>query len=120
MALDEHGCTPPGTIGRSVHHGDPLTVEQIRALPDGAEVVITWDGGNGPWPYRILVDFAGERRVESVYADALLKWDDQRVPFHRVTPGWGEGDAEWDAARYISPRECEELARLRGRRTDAT
>jgi hypothetical protein len=30
-----------------------LTQEEVDALPDGAEVIITWSGGNGPWIYKI-------------------------------------------------------------------
>ncbi len=30
-----------------------LTAEQIDALPDGAEVVVTWSGGNGPHRYTV-------------------------------------------------------------------
>ncbi len=31
----------------------PLTVEEIRTLPQGTEVVVTWAGGNGPHTYTI-------------------------------------------------------------------
>lgn len=34
---------------------DALTQEQVDALPEGAEVVVTWSGGNGPHRYTIGV-----------------------------------------------------------------
>ena len=116
MAMDRTlGCEEPGTTGRAVHRGDPLTVDQIRELPDRAEVVITWSGGNGPWPYRILVDAARERRVENLYPDPILKWEDQRVPLHRVTLGWGDTERAWDASKVPEPAHIrEEWRRLRG------
>ena len=39
--FDENGSRKPGTFGRASHLGDPLTAEEIRQLPDGAEVTIT-------------------------------------------------------------------------------
>lgn len=117
MPIDpKYGCWTPGKDGRSVHQGEPLTVEQIRELPDGAEVVITWSGGNGPWPYRILVDVSGERRIENLDPDPLIQWNDQQVPLHRVTLGWGEGDREWKDAQYFAPHIRQKWARLRGAR----
>ena len=89
MPLDpERGCWTSGTVGSAVHEGDPLTVEQIRALPKGAEVVVTWSGGNGPHRYHIA------HRDATVYAAVrspfllvapLLARPDQRIPLHRVT-----------------------------------
>jgi len=113
--FDENGFHKPGTIGIAAHRGEPLTAQQIRELPDGAEIVITWDGGNGPWPERVLVDSAGERRTESLYCDLLLPFGlDQRRPLHRVTLGWTDDERQWHDGRYQSPREREEWARLRG------
>lgn len=115
------GVDGPGRIGRATHLGDPLTCEQIRVLADGAEVVITWCGGNGPWPHRILVDVAGVRRVENAEASVLLPYDHQSVgqlqqrPLHRVTTGWDDQTRAWYASR---PREREHVLylwdRLRG------
>lgn len=34
----------------------PLTPEEIMALPDGARVVVVWDGGNGPYEYVVSRD----------------------------------------------------------------
>lgn len=42
-----------------------LTQEEFDQLPDGADVVITWSGGNGPHQYKIHVDKWGIRRVYS-------------------------------------------------------
>jgi hypothetical protein len=109
----EHGCWEPGKDGVSVHQGDPLTVDQILELPDGAEVVITWEGGNGPFPYRVLVDFCGERRVENP-DPTLLICPGQRIPLHRVTLGWGDGDREFKDGMYMAPHIRAEWARLRG------
>lgn len=103
MAL-ENGVDQAGTIGRGTHLGEPLTCEQIRELPDGAEVVITWCGGNGPDPYRILVDTRGLRRVErTLHNTELLPFDRscaldgelQTRPLHRVTLGWDEPTRAW-------------------------
>jgi len=33
--------------------GEPLTAEEVEALPHGTEVVIIWSGGNGPHHYWI-------------------------------------------------------------------
>lgn len=52
--FDDFGALP-GKNGRASHTGPPLTVEEIKALPEGTEVVVTWSGGNGPWPYRVMV-----------------------------------------------------------------
>jgi hypothetical protein len=100
------GVQTPGTTGRAKHLGDPLTCEQIRELPDGAEVVITWDGGNGPHPYRVLVDTQGYRRAEGLYNDRLLPLDGilesgtvdgglQKAPLHRITLGWDDAARAW-------------------------
>lgn len=100
--FDENGYAKPGVTGTHSHHlGDPLTAEQIRGLPDGAEVVISWCGGNGPHPYRVLVDVEGNRCVESLYPDRLLEYDHpergelMKMPLHRVTLGWDEETREW-------------------------
>ena len=104
MPLDrESGCATPGTDGAATHLGDPLTVDEIRALPDGSEVVITWCGGNGPNPYRILVDQWGGRRVDTCYADLILKYADQEIPFHRVTLGWDDETRVWAEGKLPEP-----------------
>jgi hypothetical protein len=125
--FDENGYHKPGTIGRGVHLGDPLTAQQIRELPDGAEIVITWDGGNGPWPARILVDSEGQRRAEGLYCDRLLDFDApyrgelQRKPFHRVTLGWDDATRAWDTEHGARARMPDHIkakwAQLRGTST---
>jgi len=46
---------------KPVHVPPYLTQEQVDALPDGTEIVVTWSGGNGPWKYTIKrVYFDGE------------------------------------------------------------
>lgn len=106
----DHGCVTEGTIGRAHHLGEPLTAEQIRLLPDGTEVVVTWAGGNGPHAYRILVDSAGDRRVQTVNADPLLPWDGtdrahpaQGCPLNRVTEGWDGPTRELAESRPPEP-----------------
>jgi hypothetical protein len=99
----ENGIQTAGTNGRGTHHGEPLTCEQIRQLPDGAEVVVTWCGGNGPSPVRVLVDTEGQRRAEGLYCDRFLDMDGspslpgglQQVPLHRITLGWDEPTRAW-------------------------
>lgn len=92
-----------------------MTVEQIRVLPDGAEIVVTWDGGNGPHPYRVLVDEWGVRRIEGVYCDQILPATVGRNPIHRVTAGWDEATRAWDAQRLPLPEHLQEkVRRLRG------
>jgi hypothetical protein len=82
--FDEHGAAWPGKVGRYEHHGDPLTVEQILALPDGQEVIVTWPGGNGPHRYHVVRE--GDRvHVDNCYRDPLLRWPDSKVPLVRVT-----------------------------------
>ena len=118
--FDENGFHKPGTIGRGHHLGEPLTAEQIRELPDGAEVVVTWCGGNGPSPYRVLVDSEGQRRVENLYPDLLLEYDGvggklMVRPFHRVTLGWDEETRTWAESRIPPPQHIrDQWARLRG------
>jgi hypothetical protein len=114
--FDEQGFCKPGTIGRGVHLGEPLTAGQIRELPDGAEIVITWFGGNGPWPARVLVDFCGVRRIENLYADELIAAWHAR-PFNRVTVGWDEQARAWHESNVPVPEHIRaEWARLRGSR----
>jgi hypothetical protein len=103
--FDDQGFCKPGTAGRGRHVGEPLTGSQIAALPDGAEVVITWFGGNGPAPYRILVDAWGERRVETCYADPILRGGVRPgdLPWPRVTRGWDEDTRRWAEERTPDP-----------------
>lgn len=114
----EHGCTTAGRDGQANHIGEPLTVAQIRELPDRAEIVITWSGGNGPWPARVLVDRYGSRRTESLYCDLLLLehlGDDQVNPLHRITLGWDDASRSWFDARIPQPEHIQDKIRwLRG------
>jgi hypothetical protein len=92
----EHGCNTPGSNGIATHLGEPLTVDQISQLADGTEVVVTWSGGNGPWPYLITVDEHGRRYTDAANTTSLLIPDpEQRVPLHRVTLGWDEQARQW-------------------------
>jgi hypothetical protein len=106
------GCWTPGSNGRGTHHGEPLDCDQIRELPDGAEVVITWSGGNGPHPYRVLVDRYGERRVEALYCDPILFMDSpespQRVPLNRVTLGWDDATRAWHESKISEPEHIQQ------------
>lgn len=53
---------------------EPLTAEELKALADGVEVIITWSGGNGPHHYAI------EQAGGTTYAQPLadphgpLRW----------------------------------------------
>lgn len=123
--FDEQGFHKAGTIGCGRHHGEPLTAQQIRELPDGAEIVVTWSGGNGPWPYRVLVDVAGSLRVENLYPDELLPYDSgshrQAKPLCRVTTGWDEETRSWHDRKVAEPAHIRaEWARLRGLSPSAT
>lgn len=83
-------------MGSTLRHiGEPLTRGQVAELPDGAEVIITWDGGNGPWPYRVLVDSYGARRTETIQCDRILGIfephdEPDQLPRNRVTLGWDD------------------------------
>jgi hypothetical protein len=83
----EHDCVAPGRNGLATHVGCPLTVAEIGALEDGAEVVVTWSGGNGPHAYRVRVDDRGERFAGAVKDDNPLVtfWPTQLHPLNRVT-----------------------------------
>ena len=112
--FDEHGFCKPGTIGRGRHLGEPLTADQIRELPDGAEIVVTWCGGNGPWPARVLVDFTGTRRAEGLYSDELIT-DWHIRPLNRITLGWDDETRQWHESKIPMPAHIQaEWARLRG------
>lgn len=113
---ERDGCASPGKIGRARHVGAPLSVAEILNLPDNAEVVITWSGGNGPWPCRILVDQYGTRRVESAYAPPLLTFGrSQRIPLHRITLGWDDYARAWHDSTHNEPAHVKaKWARLRG------
>lgn len=102
------------------HLGPDLTVEQIDALPDGAEIMITWGGaygrgGNGPWPCRVLVDKWREPLAEGIYCDPLCsgigpeRWTD-----NRITAGWPDDAREWYETRIPEPPHIvEKWRRLR-------
>jgi hypothetical protein len=40
---------------------EPLSVEDVEHLPEGARVVVIWSGGNGPHEYVIVVGLYGQR-----------------------------------------------------------
>lgn len=88
MALEGGGWWSPGTIGSEEHEGEPLGVDEIKALADGTEVIITWAGGNGPHRYRIVRQHPGALPCAQTMRSEpspLFKWSDQRIPLHRVT-----------------------------------
>ena len=39
----------------------PLTLAEVELLEDGAEVIVLWSGGNGPYRYTVHVDKWGCR-----------------------------------------------------------
>ncbi len=47
----------------ATHEGKPLTEDDFDALPDGARVVVTWSGGNGPHEYLVRVSQFGQRLI---------------------------------------------------------
>jgi len=96
FAPDGHAWV--GRTGRAIHHGPPLTAKQVADLADGTEIVITWFGGNGPHPYRVLVDTTGQRRVEGLYCDPIPN-------FHgdRITLGWDDQTRAWATSRPSEP-----------------
>ena len=40
-------------LAAQVKGKEPLTMEEVEKLEDGAQVIITWSGGNGPWQYTV-------------------------------------------------------------------
>jgi hypothetical protein len=101
------------------HLGPDLTAEQVQALPDGAEIMITWGGaygGNGPWPRRVLVDKWGWRLGEGLYCDPLLSViGDERWLVHRITAGWPDHARAWHESRIPEPPHIvEQWRQLRG------
>lgn len=82
------GAWTPGTTGRATHHGDPLTVDQIKALEPGQRVVVTWSGGNGPHEYEVVHStvYGVGVATEYTWVGPLLSFGpDQRRPLNRVT-----------------------------------
>lgn len=59
-----------------------LTQEQVDALEEGIEVVVTWSGGNGPHVYRIVHTPWGVA-VDNIYED-LLDFVGPEQPFIQV------------------------------------
>ena len=59
-----------------------LTQDEVDALPEGTEVVVTWSGGNGPHTYRI-VHVNGEVCTDNVYRDRL-DFVGEKQPFTQV------------------------------------
>jgi hypothetical protein len=111
-----NGVQTAGQHGRAHHLGEPLTCDEIRSLPDGAEIVVTWDGGNGPHPYRVLVDFEGRRRIEGLYCDEIIADWYTMAPLHRVTVGWDDETRAWAEAAPTMPDHIRERwAAWRGR-----
>jgi hypothetical protein len=88
-----------GRDGRAKHYGPPLAAEQVAELYDGAEIVVTWFGGNGPWPYRVLVDSAGVRRIQTFGAEELPGFRS------RITLGWGPEAQAWVDQSWHEPPE---------------
>lgn len=81
-----HGCMMPGRHGGAEHIGRPLRPKEINELPDGTQVVITWNGGNGPHPYTIQVGENGRRMIgDDLIVDTHR---DRDYTPHRVTLGW--------------------------------
>lgn len=85
---DKHGCEGPGVNGTAQHLGDPLTVEEIKALEPGTRIVVTWSGGNGPHEGVVVhdeyegVSYESEREARH----PLLRWPhSQKRPLNRVT-----------------------------------
>lgn len=53
-----------------LHQGRAVVDEaSFAALPDGTDVVVTWDGGNGPHKCVIRMDGFGNRRIASFKGD---------------------------------------------------
>ena len=54
---------------------DPMTAEDVAALPDGTRVRVTWSGGNGPHEYVIAVDKWGQRyAARNTDPDDPFRW----------------------------------------------
>lgn len=100
MGLERGGYWSEGTVGEAVHEGEPLTVEEIKALPEGAEVVVTWSGGNGPHRYRVAYEMGwpGVMAPGDLSVSLLLSSWEQRIPLHRVTRVVASGDKQEPAA----------------------
>ena len=43
---------------------EPLTPEEVDALPEGTLITVTWSGGNGPHDYVVTVNDHGQRFAE--------------------------------------------------------
>lgn len=67
-----------------------LTPAEIRALPDGAKVLVRWCGGNGPWfytlrhqsyngapPFGVQV-YTPRDGAPDLWAGTLLEWDHEQ------------------------------------------
>ncbi len=57
--MSRYGLDCHGRHGSAAPHGSTpprLSKSDVRALADGALVVVTWSGGNGPHLYQICAD----------------------------------------------------------------
>lgn len=65
MAENLHSAQNADTVAMS----EPLTPDEIDALPDGTEVEILWSGGNGPHRYLLVKDERGRSYALSPHED---------------------------------------------------
>lgn len=82
-----------GDATGSAKHGRALTEAEIVALPDGARIVVTWSGGNGPHEYILRRDERG--------ASALCEWQDDPEERYRYM-----ADGRLELARCVSLPEA--------------
>lgn len=64
----------------------PLTAEEAASLPEDEEVIVVWEGGNGPAHYRVAIDRRGQR-----YAAPLHHGGGSRMEFCNPLEFVGQG-----------------------------
>lgn len=66
-----------------------LAMEELRRLPDGSEVMVTWSGGNGPhryvlrWHYGTPWAFIDEAAVGAIRPGSGVAHDKVVLPLRR-------------------------------------
>lgn len=89
--------------------GEPLSVDEIKALKPGTRIVVTWSGGNGPWEGSVVHDeylgvcYQSDRGGAPPHA--LLNWPEPYPSFFGNPDSYGQ-------TRRMHPAQTRPLNRV--------